>query len=561
MDKAKIDEKSLQHLENLFNAFSIIASEAYVYICDMKYDVSIWSKSAVDYFGLESELIEKAGNIWENHIHPMDREYYHNSIKAVFDGKSKKHDLQYRAKVADGSYTICTCRGTVIDDENGVPRYFAGTIRNHGSVSYIDNNTGLRNLYGFFEDLKPLIWNRQKCEILMLGIKHFSNINDVYGYNFGNTILCKFGGRILHAFSGNGYVYKLDGTKFAVISLTLPKEEIEKRYDELQSEVAGSFIVNEKNITLSLSAGLLEVDNFNTSEKIIYSCLKYAYYESKNNKFGDLCLFSEHLNGYSSNTAEMLNDIRNSILSDCKGFFLCYQPIVDSETEKINGMEALIRWKSDKYGVVPPIQFIPVLEHDTIFIKLGQWILRQAMVDGKKMLKYIPDLLMNVNLSYTQIVKNGFIDSVFEIVDEVGFPPENLCLELTERCRLVDTGFLHDTIGELSKKGIKTAIDDFGTGYSSMGVLRSVKSDIIKIDRDYVKNIEISGIDGSTVGACSDIAGKFGARLCVEGVETPSMRDLLRKYNVDEFQGYYYSKPLPADEILDYIKNSISITE
>ena len=221
-----------------------------------------------------------------------------------------------------------------------------------------------------------------------------------------------------------------------------------------------------------------------------------------------------------------------------------------ASSENLKGMEALVRWKSDTYGTVPPNQFIPVLEQDALFPKLGTWILRQAMTDGLKFLEKYPDMIMNVNLSYAQMEKDGFIDEVLDLLKETGFPAGNLCLEITERCRLLDMDLLKDMVNIFRNNGIKIALDDFGTGYSSLGILRELPVDTVKIDREYVKNVEKSMADQNTVKYIADLADAFSAEVCVEGVETEDMKDFIKQYKVSSLQGYYYSKPIPPDEFL-----------
>ena len=228
--------------------------------------------------------------------------------------------------------------------------------------------------------------------------------------------------------------------------------------------------------------------------------------------------------------------------------------IVNSETEELKGMEALIRWKNEEYGSVPPVQFIPVLEQDTLFPELGKWILRQAMTDGRLLVEKYPNFIMNVNLSYAQLEKSDFVADVLNLLEETGFPPHNLCLEITERCRLLDMSLLQSMFEIFKEKGIKVALDDFGTGFSSLGVLRVLPIDTVKIDREFVKNIERSHSDQYTVQFISDLAKAFEAEVCVEGVETAEMRDFLKSYNVSSFQGYYYSKPIPIEE---FYKNMV----
>ena len=545
-----MDKERKRKLDELFEAFSVVAEGSYVYICDMTNDISRWSKNAVNYFDLPGEYMENAGSIWEEHIHPEDKADYRQSIDAIFSGENGGHDMQYRARTTDGDYVMCTCKGVVIIGPDGKPDYFAGSIKNHGLKSYIDTVTGLRTLYGFFEDLRSIFWKKEESVILQIGVTGFSNINDVYGYSFGNKILAQFGRKVQDMFGEDGVVYRMDGTKMVIVTHTLSANQMAVIYKELQEKISRNFYVDGEVVTLSLNGGLVIVDNFEINDKTVYSCLKYAYRESKNRKMGDLVVFHDMISYDNRQAIEKINVIRNNVSEDCSGFFLCYQPIMHASSENLKGMEALVRWKSDTYGTVPPNQFIPVLEQDALFPTLGTWILRQAMTDGLKFLEKYPDMIMNVNLSYAQMEKDGFIDEVLDLLKETGFPAGNLCLEITERCRLLDMDLLKDMVNIFRNNGIKIALDDFGTGYSSLGILRELPVDTVKIDREYVKNVEKSMADQNTVKYIADLADAFSAEVCVEGVETEDMKDFIKQYKVSSLQGYYYSKPIPPDEFL-----------
>ena len=249
---------------------------------------------------------------------------------------------------------------------------------------------------------------------------------------------------------------------------------------------------------------------------------------------------------------EKFNVIRNSIVEGFKGFYLCYQPIMDADSERLSGMEALIRWHDDRYGEVPPNDFIPIIEKDMLFPRLGDWILRTAMLDGRKFLDRYPEFVMNVNLSYAQLEKADFVKTVIAILDETGFPPENLCLEITERCRLLDLEMLRAIIQELRARGVKFALDDFGTGYSSISILKELPVDVVKIDREFVKDIEKDSHSMATVEHISGLAAVYGSHVCAEGIESAAMRDHLRQFSVDSLQGFYYSRPVPFDRILEH---------
>ncbi len=545
-----ITKDNKRKLDELFKAFSITAEGMYIYICDMEHDVSRWSKSAVDFFGLPDEYMKNAGGIWADHVHPDDVDKYNESIDSIFTGNNNGHNMQYRARTREGEYVVCTCKGIVIRDSMGKPKYFMGAIKNHGIHSYTDNNTGVRSLYAFFEDLRTIFWNKEEAVIMQIGLTDFSRYNDVFGYSFGNRILQSIARMLGDMFRHTGEIYRLDGTKFAVISKVLKKDEMADIYKSIQKKSATDFMVDNERIAPSFNAGLIVVDQFDISDKTVYSCLKYAYFESKKHKLGDLVIYEDSITDIGRNKLEMIHSVRRDITKSPNGFYLCYQPVVHPVTEKLKGVEALIRWKNDKYGTVPPNSFIPEIEKDNLFPQLGNWILEQAMTDGLKLLEKYPGIMINVNLSYAQLEKSGFVNDVLDIIRKTKFPAENLCLELTERCRLIDGELLKNIMAILRDEGVKFALDDFGTGFSSLSILRELHLDIVKIDREFVKGIVNFARDREMIRNVAELVSCFDADLCVEGVEDIEMRDILRNVNPGSLQGYLYSKPVTIDEFM-----------
>ena len=539
-------------LDELFNAFSIIAEGTYVYLCDMRYDISRWSRAAVDQFGLPGDYIFAAGDVWEEHIHPDDREIYHKGIEDIFKGDASGHDMQYRALRKDGEFDVCTCRGAVLLDLDDQPNYFAGVIRNHGVQGHMDFLTGLRNQYGFFEDLQSNLIRNHEMYVFITGISKFSEINEVYGYEFGNRVIQSFGRYLFELVGNTGVTYRIDGTKFAVISNTVTKETIENSYQKMRDHFRADFRLDDRNVILEMNGGFLKVDSFDIDRKTIFACLNFAYGESKVRRQGDLVEFYNDLNEQNRTRIERINVIRSSILHSYTGFYLLYQPVVDAHSEKLIGAEALLRWKNEEYGVVPPDQFIPLLESDPLFPDLGEWILKEALKAAKLVLERFPSFIMNVNLSYSQIEKPDFCDMVVDSLISSGYPAEHLCLEVTERCRLLDMDLLKNTLISLKARGVQIALDDFGTGFSSVGLIKDLPFDIIKIDRSFVRKIEEDDLERELMRHFSGLASTFGAKVCVEGIETEGMRDILQKFHVQSFQGYYYAKPLMLENFLKW---------
>ena len=539
-------------LDALFKSFEIVSEGNYVYLCDMKYDYSRWSKNAVDTYGLPSEYMYGAGDIWENRIHPEDREAYHKGINDIFSGNAAGHDMQYRAQRVTGEYDVCTCRGAVIRDPAGEPDYFAGTIRNHGLQGHIDTLTGLRNQYGFFEDLDGCIKRNAGISVILFSISRFSEINEMYGYHFGNRVLQRYAREVFEETGNLGHSYRIDGTKFAVISNTLTIAEMREKYNAFRTRLNEDFTVDGRKVLLNLNCGALRVDSFDIDSQTVYACLNFACEESKTLRKGEMVEFRNALSEENHQRLEMLHAIRASITRGYEGFYLLYQPVVDAKTEELIGAEALLRWKNDRYGMVPPDEFIPVLETDPLFPELGEWIIRESILAAKQMLKRIPEFVINVNLSYSQLEKPDFVDRVEHILNMLDYPPEHLCLEVTERCRLLDIKMLENVIVGLKSRGIRIALDDFGTGFSSIGIIKDLPLDVIKIDRSFVKNIENNDTDRQLVRNIVDLASVFKSKVCVEGIETTGMRDILRGLHAQSFQGFYYAKPLPLEQCLTW---------
>ncbi|MCR5278243.1 MAG: EAL domain-containing protein [Lachnospiraceae bacterium] len=542
-------------LDNMFELIELGAKGkgTYAFLCDVRYDYSRWSKTAVETFDLPDVYMIHAGQIWGKYVHKDDQEGYYDGLNNIFNGNDIKEEYSYRAKKPNGEYVYITCAGKVMRDENGEPEYFGGTIRNHGAITYVDDITGLRNQYGFFEDVSNHIRRKEFFKITMIGIGKFSEINEVYGYHFGNRILQFFGKYLKDSIKTKATLYRMDGTRFAILGTEWSSDRVEEAYSVTREYFRSGITIDDKYVVLDTNASLIKVDKFDVNDQVVYACLNFAYGESKFKKQGELVEFYNDLNENNKLRLEKLHAIKNSITQNFKGFFLCYQPVVDAHTENLSGAEALLRWKSEEYGFVPPDHFIPILEKDPIFPHLGRWILKTAVEGVKPLLSRYPAFVINVNLSYSQLERPDFIFMVDSVLEETGFPARNLCLEITERCRLLDLTMLKNIVAALRMRGIKVALDDFGTGFSSVGILKQLPIDIIKVDRSIVMRIEEDEKEKELVKHFTGMAATFGAKVCVEGIETSGMRDILQEYTVASFQGYYYSKPLELEAFNEWV--------
>ena len=539
----------------IFTAFSETSARRYIYVCNLATNVSRWSKNAVDYFGFEGEYIYDFGSSWEALIHPDDVEIYRKDISAFFAGKKKNHYAEYRVRNAEGEYVFVTCRGIILKGENGESDLFAGTLINHGVADFVDPVTGLYNNYKFMQTKKELIRAKQHIHILMIGLNNFGDINYTYNFFFGNTILNQFSNKIRSLMNEDSTLYRMDGPKFAIICKDSSNEAIEELYANIQ-EMSKHFTTDENiDIPLMISGGAIEINDFNVTEQSIYGCLSHAYADSKYKNHSELVFYDTSLQSTYREALNLLTALRQSIANDCEGFYLNFQPLINPSNNEIIGAEALLRYKDKDFGEVSPGKFIPLLEEDACFFDLGTWILKQALTEGKNFLKYNPNLVIDVNLSYTQISQARFRDVLVDVLDETQFPVKNLCLELTESCRDLDVTLLREEVMFYRSLGIKVAVDDFGTGTSCLALLRDIPVDCLKLDQSFVLNLPNNTIDQYIIDAFVQCANNLKINICLEGVENKFIRSLVEKYKVGMHQGFLYSRPVSISKYLELLQN------
>ena len=543
--------------DHTFQAIASLSERTYIYLCNMQTNVSRWSANAVDYFGLPGEYMFDAGAIWAEHIHPEDREMYLTDIENVFSGRQQRHSLEYRARNKYGDYVICTCSGIVQKGTNGEPDFFVGTMTNHGIIDTVDPVTNLYNIYEFDNAIQSIQSSRTPTMVLMIGINHFHFVNDIYDYVFGNKVLYTLAQAIQkEAQQRHGTVYRMDGAKFALCLRGASQEDTRELYESLRLTASGSLTVEGTPVSLSISGGAVFVEKFAGSEFPIISCAAYALDLSKRERNSELVFFDNELGSDTQRSMELLDALRQDIVNGCHGFYMVYQPLVRAADGHAEGAEALLRWRSPIFGDVAPGRFIPVLEKDACFFTLGNWILRQALTEAKPIVDKDPHFFLNVNIAYTQIERRGFRDSLMDILRQTGYPPQNLCLELTERYRYADTEYLRAELQFFRSRGIRVALDDFGTGVSSLRLICDLPVDGLKIDQSFILHILDDENAQMVVEATIGLTRKLGIDVCLEGVENRQIRDFVLCYPADHHQGFYYAHPQPISTFLRYLEEN-----
>lgn len=540
--------------DRIFDAFAATGGRNYLTMGNLTTNVSRWSQAAVDYFGLPDEFIYDSATVWMEYIHPDDRADYWADIGAVFRGEKKEHNIEYRVRNKQGEYVVCTCRGRILKGKNGEPDLFVATLVNHGIGETIDPITGLHNERALVPCMEKLFREKIKVSFLAVKISSFSRINLLYGYITGNQILGQFTEILRRIVGQKGQIFRIGDTRFTICLPEMNAEDVSKLYMALTNAARYEIIMDSITIPLRLAGGALTVDeNFVGSVATVRNYLTSMLERSEQESHGRLTFYSDPVRGETHVDFRLLTAIYQDAVAERKGFRLEYQPIHRMDNGKVIGAEALLRWRGEEFGKVPPGQFVPWLENDPCFFQVGRWILWKALSDAKEMLSVVPDFVINVNITVLQLEDERFNTMVLEVLRETGFPPQQLCLELTERCRELDEEYLKSQIEFFRRFGIRIALDDVGTGFSSLSILLNLPVDEVKLDKSFITDIRSREANRAFVGAIVDTTRRLGLHSCLEGIEDRETYEYLRSFGATCCQGYYFSKSLPARDLRVYL--------
>ena len=551
-----LDKTGLSFFSNgVFDVFAETAQRGYLFLCNMDTNVSRWSKCAVEDFDLPGEYMYDAGTIWEQCIHPDDRPMYEESMALLYAGKITRQNLTYRARNKKGEYVMCTGESAIIKGQGDEPDYFAGTITNYGISDSVDNVTHLSSKAAFLSRLEEMTGEERQTTVMMLVIDKLSSINTLYGYRYGDEVLRYFGGMLQDLVGRRGQVYHMDTAMFGICMYDMDRAQTKLLYDAIRDMAYWKLQVGGKRVALR-TLGSAAIFGYAKGEAdSITANLGFAVGQSMTIYHGDIVFYDMEKHKHEFGDREMIGLIYQRIMTDFAGFSLYYQPIVDATTDRIVGAEALVRWQDDKYGFVPPGRFIPFIEQNACIYDLGNWIIWQALQDATEMRKLIPDFMINVNIAAPQLERKEFRQEVLNALHDTAYPPENFCLELTERCRELDTDFLRNEIEFFRSQGIRVAMDDFGTGNASLQLVLELPLDEIKIDRSFIQDIQDQRVNQVLVSAITNGARAIHADICIEGIEDQELGDYLQRYDPTYYQGYYYSKPVAKGDFLSLISS------
>ncbi|MGD8525463.1 MAG: EAL domain-containing protein [Thioalkalispiraceae bacterium] len=429
--------------------------------------------------------------------------------------------------------------------------------------AYCDQLTGLPNRALFKDRLDHAMqWVRQHdalLALLYLDLDRFKNINDTFGYAAGDELLVKVAKRLKQCISNHNTVARLSGGEFALILEDVTSiDDASEVANRIIDGMTEPLLVGDQEIFLTLSIGIIIYPFADETLDDLVHKADTAMYQAKEAGRNTYRFYSPKKMAQSVTHFTKENALRHAI--ERNEFELYYQPIVKLETGKILGVEALLRWCSASQGILPPAEFISVLEDTGLIIPVGQWVLETACHQGVKWQKLgFADFKINVNISAKQFKHADIVGQVSKALDISGLPPHLLNLEITESILIKNRDEAIRILDELNSKGVSMSIDDFGTGYSSMAYLKNMPIETIKIDKSFVRGIPHDMDDVGIIYAINMLSENLRLNVIAEGVETHEQREFLKTLNVCGIQGYLVSRPVPATKLEELLQNSQQI--
>ena len=523
-----------------------LSKNLYLLVTDLQKNQTFVPEKTAEFLGMEAGYSLNFYQKLTAHVHPYDIPEYEEAMGKRLKKEALSEPLYIRMGKEKTDYMM-GFSVDVLRKENR--EYLIVVLKNENALQEIDAQTDLYSQVKFEEHIKDYLATRRKVAVLEIEFDHMNDMNILYGTNYSEQMQREIGLRFIYMMDADTAVYRMNSSNFAFILRDADREEAEAYMEKIKDTLKENAYIDGHFFEFKIYASGLILDDYKGDISTVQSKLEYTLEKARERRSTGILFFSDLVLSYGGMDLDLMKIIHQSVLNHCDGFYVEYQPIVTSEDGKIMGAEALVRWKKEPYGAIPPGLFIDWLENDPSMYDLGNFVLEQALWDSKLFLQQNPDFFINVNVSAKQLERPDFCRVVLELLDKTEFPVRHLCLEITERCRSLPVSVINERMAVLRGYGIKFAMDDFGTGSSSSAMALEMLIDEIKIDMSFIRKILVNKKNKAIVQSMVDFANAANIKSCLEGVENKALEDYLRTVGATWFQGYYYSKPVGADEL------------
>ena len=423
-------------------------------------------------------------------------------------------------------------------------------------LAQIDTLTGLPNRAFFLEQLEAAADARERprgatFSVLMLDLDRFKNVNDSLGHAAGDALLREVATRLRSALRGTDVLARLGGDEFAIIQAGCDDQgrDAVNLATRISKCIVEPFVLPGHQVEVGTSIGIAMAPEHGSDPQELLKKADLALYRSKSAGRNCFTLYDDAMSAELEARNTLESDLREAIMRG--EFELHYQPVFDLRSGDRRGLEALVRWRHPKKGLIPPDQFIPLAEETGLIVPLGEWVLRRACHDA---IAWPSDVKVAVNLSPVQFKQAELFDVIMSVLSESGLPPERLELEVTESVLLERGAENHAFMQKLKKVGISFALDDFGTGHSSLRCLTTFPFDKIKIDKSFIGSLVKNDRSSAIILSIVTLARGLDMSITAEGVETREQFEMLRTLGVHFAQGYLLGRPVRKNELESQVR-------
>lgn len=538
--------EDVEFFSDMMAKITDLSRNLYLLVTDLQKNQTFVPEKTAEFLGMEAGYSLNFYQKLTAHVHPYDIPEYEEAMGKRLKKEALSEPLYIRMGKEKTDYMM-GFSVDVLRKENR--EYLIVVLKNENALQEIDAQTDLYSQVKFEEHIKDYLATRRKVAVLEIEFDHMNDMNILYGTNYSEQMQREIGLRFIYMMDADTAVYRMNSSNFAFILRDADREEAEAYMEKIKDTLKENAYIDGHFFEFKIYASGLILDDYKGDISTVQSKLEYTLEKARERRSTGILFFNDLVLSYGGMDLDLMKIIHQSVLNHCDGFYVEYQPIVTSEDGKIMGAEALVRWKKEPYGAIPPGLFIDWLENDPSMYDLGNFVLEQALWDSKSFLQQKPEFFINVNVSAKQLERPDFCRVVLELLDKTEFPVRHLCFEITERCRSLPVSVINERMAVLRGYGIKFAMDDFGTGSSSSAMALEMLIDEIKIDMSFIRKILVNKKNKAIVQSMVDFANAANIKSCLEGVENKALEDYLRTVGATWFQGYYYSKPVGADEL------------
>ena len=512
---------------------------------------------------------------WFERIDLRDKELFDEALNHHLEGDSSHFECEYRVVARGDEVRWVLSRGLAVRDEDGQALRIAGSMTDitrrkqtearllHEAMH--DALTGLPNR-SLFVDRLDLALRRFRRDagrlfaVLFFDLDRFKHINDSLGHAVGDELLAQIAGRLNSCLRPGDTLARLGGDEFGIVlnDIDGPTDAIYV-VERLQEALAEEIEIETHSVYTSASIGIaLCSEHYRTSDEIVRDA-DIAMYRAKNSGHATYAVFDTSMHDQAMLQHRMETDLRRAL--ERGEFEIHYQPIIEMDSERIQGFEALLRWQHPSRGLIMPDDFIGLVEETTLVIPIGWWVIERAchqLATWQRLFPLDPPLAMSVNVSGKLFFTDDMAKRLASLLEDCNIPRNSFRLEITERVVMDHEDLVLNTLSDLRDIGVELHIDDFGTGYSSLSYLQRFKYDSLKIDRSFVSTMSEKIDSSAIVEAIIKLGSTLGMKVIAEGVETNEQVNRLRAMNCPEAQGFWFSRPLHHDAVNEFLQSGAS---